>query len=369
MHQKEEQKTILIMDAPDLATEVICKSIFPNLKIILSSPESSRETILEDKLACIVLATKDLTITKYALESHEISNTDIVPYRFVFTDAAKTNEKILSKLVFYEFFRLSQQTLRNKANLLLNLSFNNILNYVEKEYPSIQVVSKKPQLFYWLIQSIESKNPLHFNVFLKELSSISSEDKKHLVKGIIAFISGSNQSLAFGQLFYPFFNDFIEDDNFFKVQEPVLALMDSLVHLLGKDIFKINGFNFTANALFTAFDKDGAFTTLETIRLIIDKSSVTSNQLFQFALSKLFQNKNYELPNHEFDQVNSSKSDNCMYESIQTILEFSDNQPHDLSQIERFRLIQVISNYATYLLTNPTEIEKAKFLDEHNIRI
>ena len=369
MHQKDDQRTILIMDAPDLATEVLCKSIFPNLKIILSNHESPRETIFDVKLTRIVLATKDLTITKYALESHEIRKTDIVPYRFVFTDAAKTNEKILSKLVFYEFFRLTQQTLRNKANLLLNLSFNNILTYVEKECPSIQVVSKKPQLFYWLIQSIESKNPLHFNEFLKALSSISAEDKKHLIEGIIAFISGSNQSLAFGQLFYPFFNDFIEGENFFKVQDPVLALMDSLVHLLGKDIFKINGFNFTANALFTAFDRHGAFTTLETIRLIIDKSSVTSNQLFQFALSKLFQNKNYELPSHEFDQVNSSKSDNCMYESIQTILAFSDNQPHDLSQIERFRLIQVISNYATYLLTNPTEIDKVKFLNEHNIRI
>ena len=369
MHQKEDQKTILIMDAPDLATEVICKSIFPNLKIIHPNDESVKETIADDKLASIILATKDLTITQYALESHEIRNTDIVPYGFIFTDAAKTKDKILSKLVLYEFYRLASKGVRNKANLLLNFSFNNILSYVEKEYPSIQVVSKKPQLFYSLIQSIESKNPLHFNVFLKELSSISDEDKKYLIEGIIAFISRCNQSLTFGQLFYPFFNDFIEGDNFFKVQEPVLALVDSLVHLLGKDIFKISGFNFTANALFTAFDRDGAFTTLETIRLIIDKSNVTSNQLFQFALSKLFQNKNYELPNHNFDQVNSSKSDNCMYESIQTILEFSENQPHDLSQIERFRLIKVISNYATYLLTNPTEIEKAKFLDEHNLRI
>ena len=124
--------------------------------------------------------------------------------------------------------------MRNKANLLLNLSFNNILTYIEKECPSIQVVSKKPQLFYWLIQSIESKNPLHFNVFLKALSSISTEDKKHLIEGIIAFISRSNQSLTFGQLFYPFLNNFTEDDNFFMVQEPVLALMDSIVHLLGK---------------------------------------------------------------------------------------------------------------------------------------
>lgn len=364
MHQKEDQKTILIMDAPDLVAEVTCQSIFPNLKIIHPNDESVKETIADDKLKSIILATNDLTITQCALESHEIRNTDIVPYGFIFTDAAKTKDKILSKLVMYEFYRLGNKGVRNKSNLLLNLSFNNILTCIEKEHPSIQVVSKNPQLFYRLIQSIESKDPLHFNVFLKELSSISAGDKKHFIEGIIAFISGSNQSVAFGQLFYPFFNNFTEDEHFFTIQEPVLALVDSLVHLLQKDIFKIYGFNFTANVLFTAFDRDGAFTTLEKIRLFIDKSGITSNQLFQDGLSKLFQNKNYKLPNLEFDQANCSKSDNCMFESIGTILEFSENQPN-LSHKERLRLAQVISHYSAFLLKNPIETEKVKFLDQN----
>ena len=134
--------------------------------------------------------------------------------------------------------QLRNKGVRNKSNLLLNLSFNNILTCIEKEHPSIQVVSKNPQLFYRLIQSIESKDPLHFNVFLKELSSISAGDKKHFIEGIIAFISGSDQSVAFGQLFYPFFNNFTEDEHFFTIQEPVLALVDSLVHLLQKTFLK-----------------------------------------------------------------------------------------------------------------------------------
>ena len=368
MHQKEDQKTILIVDAPDLVAEVTCQSIFPNLRIIHSTDESVKQTISEDKLTSIILNTKDLTITQCALESHETRKTDIVPYGFIFADVAKTNDKILSKLVFYEFYRLANKSIRNKSNLLLNLSFNNILTCIEKEHPSIQAVSKNPQLFFRLIQSIESKDPLHFNVFLKELSSISAEDKKHLIEGIITFISRSNQSLAFGQLFYPFFTNFTEDQNFFTVQAPVLALMDSLVHLLRKDSFKINGFHFTANVLFTAFDREGDFKTTQTLSSLIDKSKIISNQLFREALSKLFQNKNYELPNHQFDQANCSKRDHCLNESAQTILKFCEHQPYDLSQTERFRLTQVISNYCTFLLKNPSEIEKVKFLDEHNIR-
>ena len=364
MHQKEDQKTILIMDAPDLVTEVTCQSIFPNLKIIHPNDESVKETIADDKLASIILATKDLTITQYALESHETRNTDIVPYGFIFTDAAKTKDEILSKLVLYEFYRLASKGVRNKSNLLLNLSFNNIHTCIEEDHPSIQVASKNPQLFYRLIQSIESKDPLHFKAFLKELSSVSSEVKDHLIDGIIAFISGSNQSLSFGQLFYPFLNNIAEDENFFTIQKPILALMDSLVNLLQKDIFKIHGFNFTAIVLFTFFDRDGAFTTLENIRLFIDKSGITSNQLFQDGLSKLFQNKKYVLPNLEFDQANCSKSDNCMIESIGTILEFSENKPN-LSHKERLRLAQVISDYSVFLLKNPIETEKVKFLDQN----
>ena len=364
----KDQSTILIMDAPDLVTEVTCRSIFPNLKKFYSKDESVEQILKEGKFERIVLSTKDFTVTKYALESSDNRETDIVPYGFVCTDPAKTNEKILSKIVFLEFYRLRCLKLRNKVSFLLQLSFKNIHECIEKEHPSIQIASEYPQLFYKLAQSIESNDSLHFHEFLKELSLIPNENKNQLLEGLLTFISRSNQLLATGQLFYPFLKSFTEDKNFFQVQEPVLALMDSVVHELRKDIFKINGFTFTANILFTAFDREGSFKTLETISSLIDKSSIIYNQLFLNALSKLFKNKNYEVPNYQFDQTNSCKSDNCLHESVKTILSFSKTQP-DLSQKERFRLTQVISDYSTFLLKNPSESEKVKFLNKHNIRI
>jgi len=364
----KDQSTILIMDAPDLVTEVTCRSIFPNLKKFYSKDESVEQILTEGKFERIVLSTKDFTVTKYALESSDNRETDIVPYGFVCTDPAKTNEKILSKIVFLEFYRLRCLKLRNKVSFLLQLSFKNIHECIEKEHPSIQIASEYPQLFYKLAQSIESNDSLHFHEFLKELSLIPNENKNQLLEGLLTFISRSNQLLATGQLFYPFLKSFAEDENFFKVQEPVLDLMDSLVHFLRKDIFKIHGFNFTASALFTAFDRVGSYKTLETIKSIIGKSNIISNQLLQHGLSKLFQNKNYEVQNHEFDQANSSKRDNCLHESVKTILSFSKTQP-DLSQKERFLLAQLISDYSTFLQKNPAESEKVKFLNKHNIRI
>lgn len=367
MDQKD-QSTILIMDSPDLVTEITCQSIFPNLVKLNAKDESVKQTLETGKFERIVLDTKDLTVTKYALDSHENRKTDIVPYGFVFTDTTWINDKILSKLVFVEFYRLTHLTLRSKVNFLIHFSFNNILPCIEKEHHSIQVVYEYPQLFYKLVQSIETNDSLHFHEFLKELSFISNENKTQLLEGLLTFISRSNQLFTTAQLFYPLFKSFAEDKIFFKVQEPVLALMDSLVHLLRKDIFKIHGFNFTAIALFTAFDRVGSFKTLETIKSIIGKSNIISNQLLQHGLSKLFQNKNYEVPNHEFDQANSSKSDNCLNESVKTILNFSKNQP-DLSQKERFRLTQVISDYSAFLLKNPNESDRLRFLNNNSIQV
>ena len=364
----KDQSTILIMDAPDLVTEVTCRSIFPNFKKFYSKDESVEQILTEGKFERIVLSTKDLIVTKHALESFDNRETDIVPYGFVCTDPAKTNEKILSKIVFLEFYRLTCLKLRNKVNFLLQLSFKNIHECIETEHPSIQIASEYPQLFYKLVQSIESNDSLHFHEFLKELSLIPNENKNQLLEGLLTFISRSNQLLATGQLFYPFLKSFTEDKNFFQVQEPVLALMDSVVHELRKDIFKINGFAYTANILFTAFDREGSFKTLETISSYIDKSSIIYNQLFLNALSKLFKNKNYEVPNYKFDQTNSSKSDYCMYESVKTILNFCKNKP-DFSQKELFRLVQVITDYSAFLLKNPNESDRIRFLQDNSIQI
>ena len=360
--------TILILDKPNLVTETTCKAVFPGMQKILSSDNTLAQTLKETSFDRIILATKDLLATQHALECHEIRKKDIIPFEFVFTDPAKTNPETLCKIIFFEFYRMQHSFIRSKANVIMNLSFQNIHSIFEKENLDINDITDHSHIFYNLVQSIERNNALYFLKSLKELNGLPVEKQNQCTSNLVDFIEKSKTTETIAKLFYPFLKLLIDKDKFFSVQEPILQLIDAVVRILKKDIFKINGFNFTSNVLFIAFDKNGNLQTIKLMNDIIDKTNIHSNQVFQNALSKLFTNEKYTMRSLSFDRKKSSLNDICLEESISTILEYSQNN-ENLSTRKKINLTLVLSEYASFLAQKPTESEKKQFLASYSIII
>ena len=360
--------TILILDKPNLVTETTCKAVFPEMQKIYSSDDNLAQTLKESNFDRIILATKDSLATQHALECHEIRKKDIIPFEFVYTDPDKINPETLCKIIFFEFYRMQQSSIRSKANIVINLSFQNIYSTFEKENLSINDITEHTHIFYNLVQSIERNNALYFLKSLEELNSLPVEKQNRCIPNLVDFIEKSKTTETIAGLFFPFLKLLIDKDNFFPLQEPILQLIDAVVRILKKDIYKIYGFNFTSNVLFIAFDKNGTFPTIKFMNDIIGKTNIHSNQVFQNALSKLFNNEKYTMKSLSFDRKKSSLNDVCLEESCSTILKYSQNN-ENFSTREKISLTLVSSEYASFLVQKPTESEKKQFLASYSITV
>jgi len=364
MKVKEKQKTILITDNKSSITDIICQSLFPDLKIYNSGDEDLEHKIVKEKCDTTILATRNWDISTSVLLMHEKNVMDVIPFEFVDADASKLKPSTLSKLILFELYRLSFQSLKQKVIFFDNTSLFNIFDRFDNESSLKMAIGNNSILFYDLIKSINYDDPNFFILFCQGLNAQTVNPNSTLISDILDFTKQSKSEDKVAKLFVDSMDSFFEVDN---SKKSTIKLLDGIIRSLGNKIFQIGSFAYFSNLFFCAFDQDGSFCTTTYIREFLNKDSIISNQIFLQTFSQLFDNDSYmnTLPN--FDHTNANKLDKYFMESSNNFLNIYKELPV-LKLKQRYQLVKGFNSYFKFLCTQPSEAEKKKFLDTYTER-
>lgn len=364
MMNKKERKTLLISDKSNPITEIICQAVFPYLKILDSNDEGLQQTLAKKEFDSVILDTKSREVSTSVLLIHEKNNVDVIPYEFVDLDTSQLKSSTLSKLIFFELYRLRSKSLRQKVNLFSKTSLGNISDQFENENSIQKGVQIYPTMFYNLIKSINREDSDCFILFCRELNKLIPTPDSTYVAGVVNYLKQSQTEIEVARIFTKSIDSFFENSSFEKVNEPILDFINRLVRCLETKMFKIKLFDYNTLLMFCAFDKRGKYNLPQYIQDLTSEVSSRSNQIIQQTFSQIFSNDNYRLPAFSFDSKNASNWERCFYESSKTFLDILAKRKN-ITQNERFFLAKGLGLHAKFLITQPDEEKKKKFLEKY----
>lgn len=347
---KNEGRTVLILDSDYSIAEISFRSIFNNLLVFQNESEKALNFIQRENVQRIILATDDRQIATEVLLMYEKNKIEVVPFEFVNVDATHVAHQTLVDLVYFEFYKFNLKTFRSKINFYLKSNLSNIKNiFLESEIKFISI-EKEPILYYNLLKSVLNNDSILFLEFSKLLNNLCKDNDSEITSDLSKLVQYFEISDKIAYLFVENINLLFESSDDYKYNYANIDFFNNIALSLKKDIFKINKFNWCLLLMNIAFDHENKYSVLEFLSGLVDSTNKYANSITIFTLSTIFNNQSFLDKKFKYKDTDISKTESMLEKSSIEFIKIAKSTINESSFSERFELANGFVDYFQFLI-------------------